>query len=387
MADLPEHLDPREARSVDDGQQRNRDGDTQAGERSEQHHAHRADDGGDEVGPADPAVPAQRLHVHEAPDGGDDDRHEDGTREVCEEPREGDEDDDDQPRRGEAGDLAPATGLCRGRRLRQASRHAEPAREAGGDVRRAHADKFALGLDAITPRVANRRVAASPSAKATSASDTPPTATVPRSARGTVGRLNGGSPAGTSPTVATPLAPSSSSLDTTTPSTSVANPHGTRGARRPPPTNTTRARPPVMAVRTSVWSRRWIVRTSTPIRSPGWLGDPKQGWHLADDDRERQTEHEAGHDRLRQKLRDPTETQQADHQQSEPRHDSERGGDRHRLLRIATGEVGDERPDTIATDDAGPTINCGDEPRAAYASNARGTAYNPTCTGTPAMRA
>jgi hypothetical protein len=44
-------------------------------------------------------------------------------------------------------------------------------------------------------------------------------------------------------------------------------------------------------------------------------------------------------------------------------------------------------PDTIATVDAGPTISCGDEPRPAYASNARGTAYNPTCTGTPAMPA
>ena len=42
-------------------------------------------------------------------------------------------------------------------------------------------------------------------------------------------------------------------------------------------------------------------------------------------------------------------------------------------------------PDTIATVEAGPTISCGEDPSTAYASRASGTAYNPTCTGTPAM--
>ena len=44
-------------------------------------------------------------------------------------------------------------------------------------------------------------------------------------------------------------------------------------------------------------------------------------------------------------------------------------------------------PDTMATVDAGPTTSWGDDPSAAYATRASGTAYNPTCTGTPAMRA
>ena len=59
---------------------------------------------------------------------------------------------------------------------------------------------------------------------------------------------------------------------------------------------------------------------------------------------------------------------------------------------IATASCGLSRemsatsdPDTIATVEAGPTISWGDDPNTPYASNASGTAYSPTCTGTPAI--
>ena len=108
--DLPEHLETGTAGPVDDGEQRDADGDAQARERPEEHDGEGADRGRHEVGPADRAYRRMAGHVHETPDRGDDDRAEHRSGQVREEPGEAQEHDDDQDGRDQPGDLARRTG-------------------------------------------------------------------------------------------------------------------------------------------------------------------------------------------------------------------------------------------------------------------------------------
>ena len=70
------------------------DRDAEPGERPEQDDRADPDHGRNEVGPTDMGVSTHRCNVHQAPDGGDDDRAQHGLRQVLEDPREGEQDDD-----------------------------------------------------------------------------------------------------------------------------------------------------------------------------------------------------------------------------------------------------------------------------------------------------
>ena len=248
------------------------------------------------------------------------------------------------PAERQAGDLAPAAGLHGGRRLRQASCHAEPAREAGGDVRRAHADELALGLDAIAATRSEQARRREPLRQGhqrerhTTDGDRPEVAA--RDRRQAERREPGGHLADRGHTLG--------------PEVEQPRHHDTEHERRQPPRHLRRQATAADKHDegeatddggAGVGLIEALDRTDEHTdQVAGRLGDPKQGWHLADDDRERQTEHEASHDRVRQELRDPTKAQQADRQQGDPRCDGERGRDRHGLLRVAAGDVGDKRP-------------------------------------------
>ena len=95
------------------------------------------------------AVPANGCDIHQPPHRGDHDRAQDRLREVFEHPREGQQHDDHEHRRGDAGDLAPTAGLLGGRRLGEASGNRQSAGQPGGNVGGAHADELAFGLDPV----------------------------------------------------------------------------------------------------------------------------------------------------------------------------------------------------------------------------------------------
>ena len=157
------------------------------------------------------------------------------------------------------------------------------------------------------------------------------------------GSPRGGSPWGTEPTVTTPWAARSSTLEATMAPMRTTRPHGTRGARRAPPKRMTSETMPTTAVVGSISGIDVTIDQARSCTAPIVVGHPQQAGDLPDDDEDDQAEDEAGDDRPGHELRGPAQPREAPDEEADAGADGQSGCQGHRSGGIALRHVGDQR--------------------------------------------